>query len=301
MQALAALGIVWFFTWHLLESTIIPLELVFEHRNYLASYGIILAVTLATATAFKVIGARNAAIAISASFLVAVLAFATHTRAHTWGSWEEFHLAEYERAPNSVRAVENMYFYERQWGNHARASYYLARLQDLASGQAWPVVLEIIALCPAGPVSDDLMNLALGNARTGLVRPSDIVALRRLTEQVESGECSSEMAPFSQELASSLAASNRIHTKVTRIRLLKELGTSAAVNGDLDIASFALRTAMSLASDHSYGLLAEVAKHAADVAKRVQDPTIADRFFRTVVGPHLERLEADGFALAETQ
>lgn len=36
---LAGLGILWFFASHAIESTIFPLELVHEHRNYLAIYG----------------------------------------------------------------------------------------------------------------------------------------------------------------------------------------------------------------------------------------------------------------------
>jgi hypothetical protein len=42
--ALASLGIAWFFAAHLLTATVFPLELVFEHRNYFASTGLILAV-----------------------------------------------------------------------------------------------------------------------------------------------------------------------------------------------------------------------------------------------------------------
>ncbi|AHE99809.1 hypothetical protein [Thioalkalivibrio paradoxus] len=38
-------AVLWFLTGHLLESTVINLELYFEHRNYLALYGIVLAVT----------------------------------------------------------------------------------------------------------------------------------------------------------------------------------------------------------------------------------------------------------------
>jgi hypothetical protein len=43
-QPVLAFGILWFFAGHALESTIIPLELYFEHRNYLASLGVIFAV-----------------------------------------------------------------------------------------------------------------------------------------------------------------------------------------------------------------------------------------------------------------
>jgi len=41
-NSVAAFGIFFFFAAHLLESTFFPLELMFEHRNYLAIYGIIL-------------------------------------------------------------------------------------------------------------------------------------------------------------------------------------------------------------------------------------------------------------------
>ncbi len=42
-RPLAAFGILFFFAGHLLESTLLPLELAFEHRNYLPSLGLILA------------------------------------------------------------------------------------------------------------------------------------------------------------------------------------------------------------------------------------------------------------------
>ena len=39
---LLSLGILWFFAGQVLESTVLPLEIAFEHRNYLADYGILL-------------------------------------------------------------------------------------------------------------------------------------------------------------------------------------------------------------------------------------------------------------------
>lgn len=39
---LLALGVLWFFTSHLLESTVFALEIAHEHRNYLATYGVVL-------------------------------------------------------------------------------------------------------------------------------------------------------------------------------------------------------------------------------------------------------------------
>ena len=42
-KPLFALGVLWFFVGHALESTIFPLEIAHEHRNYLPSLGIVLA------------------------------------------------------------------------------------------------------------------------------------------------------------------------------------------------------------------------------------------------------------------
>jgi hypothetical protein len=44
---LFALGIAWYFACHVLTATIIPLELIYEHRNYFASLGVVLAVVTA--------------------------------------------------------------------------------------------------------------------------------------------------------------------------------------------------------------------------------------------------------------
>ncbi len=44
-KSILGLGILFYFGGHLLESTIIPLELAFEHRNYLPSLGILMAIS----------------------------------------------------------------------------------------------------------------------------------------------------------------------------------------------------------------------------------------------------------------
>lgn len=44
---LVSLGIAWFFSCHLLTGTIVPLELIYEHRNYFSSLGIVLSLVAA--------------------------------------------------------------------------------------------------------------------------------------------------------------------------------------------------------------------------------------------------------------
>jgi hypothetical protein len=71
---LVSFGIAFFFAGHLLESTVVDLELMFEHRNYLPSFGLLLAlVSLLLAAPVKVLGREAKAL-----LLVGLLVFNAH-------------------------------------------------------------------------------------------------------------------------------------------------------------------------------------------------------------------------------
>ncbi|HCI12760.1 MAG: hypothetical protein A2063_05675 [Gallionellales bacterium GWA2_60_142] len=100
---ISAFGIAFFLTGHALESTVIPLEIAFEHRNYLPMLGILLPLAYY---------ALNSRIHLSslrlrrAAFVVLVVLFAglTATRALQWGDTLQMRMLEAERHPGSVRA-----------------------------------------------------------------------------------------------------------------------------------------------------------------------------------------------------
>jgi len=62
-------SIIWFITWHLLESTVVPLEIYYEHRNYLASIGPILAVSKLLTDLVNKDKPRISKLSISATFI----------------------------------------------------------------------------------------------------------------------------------------------------------------------------------------------------------------------------------------
>lgn len=81
---LAALGIAWFLLAHTLTATVFPLELVFEHRNYFASMGLL----LVPASVFALLAQRDdlrRVAAIAAVAWVAWFGFTTSLRASEWG------------------------------------------------------------------------------------------------------------------------------------------------------------------------------------------------------------------------
>lgn len=105
---LFALGVLWFFAGHALVSTYLPLELVYEHRNYLPSWGVFMALfglifTWSPANAERRAIMRTLMIG-SAMALVTLYAGLTGLRAQVWGN--PYRLAYFESTshPDSPRA-----------------------------------------------------------------------------------------------------------------------------------------------------------------------------------------------------
>lgn len=102
-------GILWFLSGQLMESTVLPLELAFEHRNYLPIFGVLLAcVGGLYAMAHDPASRRWVAAAIIAVSLL--LACVTAVRAMDWHSELDFARSEARHHPGSPRAVT-----ELQW------------------------------------------------------------------------------------------------------------------------------------------------------------------------------------------
>lgn len=105
---LFALGVLWFFAGQSLVSTYIPLELVYEHRNYLPSWGIFIALfglifTREPEALPKRATIRTLAI-VGVSALIALYGGFTALRAQTWGN--PYRLAYFEATthPESPRS-----------------------------------------------------------------------------------------------------------------------------------------------------------------------------------------------------
>lgn len=103
---LLAFGILFYFAGQALESTIFPLMLVFEHRNYLPMFGILLAAFyyLLHPSFPKMQIARQAL----ALLVITVFAFDTHSRAMEWSNPYDFYKWEVLHHPDSVTANTEM-------------------------------------------------------------------------------------------------------------------------------------------------------------------------------------------------
>ena len=144
----------WFFflAAHALEAGPIGLELYFEHRNYLPSVGILLALVALVAAAGRALSQRDVnthriGIVMLAGVL-ALLAFGTHGRALVWRSDVLIAETSLKAHPHSLRANAAVMSSALRVGNRVRANEALAAIigsttpRDRAMGHAYRMTVE---------------------------------------------------------------------------------------------------------------------------------------------------------------
>ncbi|ORE89216.1 hypothetical protein ATO7_05035 [Oceanococcus atlanticus] len=123
-RPLLASALMFFFVGHALESTVIPLELHYEHRNYLPA----LLLFLPLAAQLRPAGKRAHITTAVGLILTMTLAFMTHARSTLWGNPHEQALVWAALNPDSPRAQTFAAAHEMRTGQ-AHAAY--ARLSKV--------------------------------------------------------------------------------------------------------------------------------------------------------------------------
>lgn len=114
---LFSFAVVWFMGNLLLESSVIPLEIIFEHRTYLPSMFLAL---FAAATGYRLIREKRIAIALLAG-IIALLSYWTVSRNEMWRDPLRFWADCVEKSPNKSRPHSNLSVALRKSGQWERA------------------------------------------------------------------------------------------------------------------------------------------------------------------------------------
>ncbi|MEY4641708.1 MAG: hypothetical protein RLZZ227_1702 [Pseudomonadota bacterium] len=144
-----SLGLAWFLVSHLLESTVFPLEMVFEHRNYLAAAGLLLPPVWYVFKSAEAEALRWALIAYGAVF-----SLQTFSRVQEWSSEAMMMTVAVLDHPRSQRAhtLYANYLFTRNEIDEALAQLRLA--QDLKPQDAGPGLHLLMFNC-AAKIRDD--------------------------------------------------------------------------------------------------------------------------------------------------
>lgn len=104
IRPLIAFGILLFFAGHFISSNVIPLELVFEHRNHLPLIGAILALADLILWGCQTFKINNKIIVVTFTILITYFAANTLYQTYIWGNSTRLGQKLTRLSPNSIRA-----------------------------------------------------------------------------------------------------------------------------------------------------------------------------------------------------
>ena len=165
---LFALGCLFFFSSHLLESTFLPLEIAFEHRNYIGSWGIILAIAYLL---FQMPEKYYYTSVISIGLIFSSLTF---YRSSLWGNPSLMYPHMLGIHPQSLRLkiiFADTYF---KAGQYEKAESYLANEKSLG---AQLQLLDIQCIKIKKIESTQLLQSIQGNHKIGTYEMEGIIHL----------------------------------------------------------------------------------------------------------------------------
>lgn len=240
-RPLLALGIAWFFMAHALTSSPINLELVFEHRNYPALLGVMLAVAdLAWWLGQR---SRSRLPALIACILILNLGYLTALRAASWGGKLMLASTLVELNPSSARAAQDLArSYMARSGGNPDSPLYSLSIQQLQRATTLhtdsPLAEEALLLeasknpqLPTQPYWDSLKR----KLRTRPLIPDSFQSLNKLMTQRVGGDTGIDARQLAEAYAIAVA---RVPARESLHAEYAELAGSALHDTPLAIAQW---------------------------------------------------------------
>ncbi len=251
---MVSFAIVWFLVSHLLESTIFPLEIYFEHRNYLAMYGILLA------AAYLVFTNRSdlSKFLKATLFIFGILVTVTTSRAaNLWGTPLELATVWALEHPGSYRAQQNAASVWMLYGNFKQTEKFLNNTAAIRPDHASPQLQLAVVGCLNGQnltkPEVELLGSRISNSDydTAATQTLDFM----LRKQMET-RCVTITPKDTLFLVKSLQANPAYQNQGTRTANLYVVESKIHKHlNDYHRAAEALRNAFSHNSQMSYALL----------------------------------------------
>jgi tetratricopeptide (TPR) repeat protein len=261
-RPLVALGWGWFLAAHVLTATVIPLELVFEHRNYFASIGLLLAASdlLLPRTSEDRLTFPRIAVAMA---IVALASVSLALRSLTWGNPVKFAVTEAARHPQSPRATYELGHtyvvlsgYQKDSPNLPKAMEALEVAARAPRASTLPEVGLIMTASRSGlPIKQGWWDGLVAKLTQHAPTPEDSSALASLTDCQRSGRCNLDdermlqiyLAASAHEPADpsvlysyAIFAFNRLEDTELALRLARDAAKSRDPQYQLNLVNFLL-------------------------------------------------------------
>ncbi len=233
-------GVLWYLTGHLMESTVVGLEIYFEHRNYVPLFGLAYA---AAAGAVSLQGSLRRPVLAGMGAWLILAATVTHLQARAWGDEASLTLYWHAEHPKSLRAQQQYanYLYER--GHIQEAQAVLADVNDESS--AANIALQTLTIeCDSGNRgrNSEVLRRLASLLDSSQVTPGTALILQRLRSAVQNGGCADLVSPSDWLMLTEHAMANPNGSgivrmlRVERAELFLRLNQLDAAIHELDLA-----------------------------------------------------------------
>ena len=173
-----------FFIAHILESTLLPLELYFEHRNYMASLFLFLPLSL-----FLIKISKNNRFNQAFTFLILVyIVGTTHARVKLWGDELRMTTLTLQKYPESRRVAIVAAEANYKSGNTGKAE----RILFDAKNKINSVYLEqtyLFVLCLNKKLTTDDIDKTLNKIKTSKLLKHDVLGVNNLISTIKKLKC----------------------------------------------------------------------------------------------------------------
>jgi len=197
---LFAAGVGFFLVGHLLESTTIPLELYFEHRNYLAGALLWLPVG---AACLAIPNRRWAAPALMIG-IVLILAPLAHFRATTWGNAGLLAVVAVEENPTSQRAIRTAAMTFNNAGLSEEANRILVEGIDRRPDNLALHLHAVVLQCEIDEPEREILDRLRDNARSHDFNLNEFALFKHFVDASTGGGCAQLTPAYAEDIVSML-------------------------------------------------------------------------------------------------
>lgn len=231
LNPLLGLGIFWFFTGHLMESTIYPLEIAHEHRNYLPSFGFALGI-MSVFVNSKLTPQRNRLIWIIFFGIVIAFTSVTAIRSTQWANHNNFYRYEAAHHPDSARIQSgygSLLYAQKRFSEAEVAAHKAANLAPYEAGHV--IDLLLMGAQQQRPPDPNLNAEAIYRLNNGKISSTTILILDRVSDCIQTS-CKSLTPLMEQWLETILKNPNAPDPGYFQYRL----GQLKAIQGEYGLA-----------------------------------------------------------------
>ncbi len=275
---LLSLAVLWFFLGHVLEGTVLPLEIYFEHRNYLPMLGPVFVLCYGMLTIHP---SYRYLTGLGLAAMIGMTGVITWTSAAVWGDAEAIALLWSAERPASARAQERALNYWASRGDWERLHLQLDRATAAQPNNAnLPLYRFVVEHCSA-PRSASL-GASIGTLervlRTAPLDYGSIAGIQWMLDRNQDGKCQVTNQDieriFEIYLASpKFSANARAHSNLLTL-LARHRRQQGDLNGTISAMdrAYAATPSFLIALDQAYDLITaglfEDAEHYVDIAAK---------------------------------